>query len=500
MVLSPPSRFYFFMALFSCLSLALFSCKEGSRNQKSAAKDQALVEYEELARTNASASLNQQGDSVFQIGEYYTALAFYQHAMDSAAVRADSFLYYDSKLDIASVYDRIGEPKKAVEIGEQVTQAFIRSGDSSRTGRAYTALAGFYGKANMPEQSMEATRKGFAILKQQGPLIHRCAIYNQMAFTHSDQGNWAQALPLLDTALQLMEASGTLNQRPGMLLNLGNCHRNLGNWAAARRCLEAAAAEADSLHQAPVLARALEHLSQVAEATGDPASALLLFRRAKTIRDSIFTESKAQSLQEIEVRYQTREKEQELKLLRADERLKTAQRNSLLLTVFFVVTIMGLGLYFQRLKLRNIRQDFTQKQQEMTEFITLLMAKNTQLGNAEGNQERIVQISHESADMGDNGQENLYDNRILTDSDWEMFKKRFEQLHPGFILRLRARFPELSSGEERFFLLVKINLNGQEIASILGITANAVKKSRQRLRKRLGLAPEDDLEVFVHTF
>jgi len=93
--------------------------------------------------------------------------------------------------------------------------------------------------------------------------------------------------------------------------------------------------------------------------------------------------------------------------------------------------------------------------------------------------------------------DSLYNNRILTDTDWELFKKRFEQSYPGFLLRLRTRFPEMSSAEERLFLLIKINLNGQEIANILGITANAVKKSRQRLRKRLELTPENDLEAFV---
>ena len=493
-------RFCSFVALGAIWYLSLYACKDGSRATKETTDNRATMSYEEIAQTNASAALNQRADSALEIGEYHTALALYQRSMDSASVQADSFLYYDSKLDIASVYDRLGEPKKAIEITEQTVSALMRSGDSSRIGRAYNALAGFYGKAMMPEQSLAASLKGFQLLKRHGSPIERCASYNQMAFIYSDQGNWASALPLLDTALQLMEASGVLDQRPGMRLNLGNCHRNLGNWSEARRYLEAAAAEADSLHQAHILARTLERLSQVAEATGDPASALRLFQRAKTIRDSLFTESKAKSLQELEVKYQTREKEQELALLRANEHLKTSQRNLLLLGIFSIATLMGLGLYLQRLKLRNIRHTLAQKQQEMAEFVALLMAKNAQLGDLGNNQEQPVQTSTEHADADNIPTESVYNDRILTESDWELFKKRFERLYPGFILRLRSQFPEMSNGEERLFLLIKINLNGQEIANTLGITFNAVKKSRQRLRKRLELSPEEDLEVFVQGF
>lgn len=457
--------------------------------------------YEELAQTNIAAYLNQQADSAFETGAYPTALQLYQQSMDSASVQADSFLHYDSKLDIASVYDRLGDAPKAIVLAEEVTKAFIRGGDSIRIGRAYTALAGFYGKANKTEESKIASKKGFEILKNHGPLIQRCALYNQMAFMQSDQGNWVAALPLLDTALQLMEASQILNQRPGMRLNIGDCHRNLGNWSQARFYLKAAISEADSLHQAHVLARALERLSQLEESVGDPKSALQLFRRAKSIRDSIFTENKAKNLQELEVQYQTREKEQALNLLLADERLKSSQRNLLLLAIFFIGTVMGLGLYFQRLKLKNIRRELTQKQAEMADFVNLLMAKNTQLTYNERSQgDAVIEDSPTTAEIEDVSSENLYNNRILTDSDWELFKRRFEQLYPGYILRLRSTYPELSSGEERLFLLIKINLNGQEIANILGITGNAVKKSRQRLRKRLALAQDVELETFIQGF
>jgi DNA-binding CsgD family transcriptional regulator len=303
-----------------------------------------------------------------------------------------------------------------------------------------------------------------------------------------------------------MVASGTLDQRPGMRLNIGNCHRNLGNWTEARRYLEAAAAEADSLGQAHVEARSIERLSQVAEATGDPTSALRLFRRAKAIRDSLFTAEKTRNLQELEIQYETREKEQEIKLLRTNEQLQKSQRNLLLAGLLAAVAIFSLGLYIQRLKLRNARQILAQKQQEMADYVEMLQAKNVQLGDLERSQQAMPHLhtmpegEQVNSDLDDDSTESLYNNRILTDRDWESFKYRFERIHPGYLQRLRTRYPELSGAEERLCLLLKINLNSQEIANILGITTNGVKKSRQRLRKRLSMKADDDLEAFIHTF
>lgn len=472
----------------------LFSCNESrtdGESQEISDLNRAEMEYEDLAKVNVAARLNQLGDSVFELAEYSAAMAFYQRSMDSAAVQADSFLYYDSRLDLACVYDRIGEQQKAVEIAEPIVDAFIRGGDSVRIGRVYTTLAGFYGKLNQQDKSLEASIKGFDILKQQSSPIHRCAAYNQMAFNYSDRGRWDQALPLLDTALYWMENSGALSQHPGMLLNIGNCHRELGHRAEARHYLEAAAAEADSLGQAHVYARSLERLSQLAESSGDPVTALRLFKQAKSIRDSMFTAEKDRTLRELEVEYQTREKEQEIELLKAEQRAEKNHRLLLFAGFIFALTILGYIVYNSRMKLRRAQQILDQNRQELQEYTRLLLSKNTQL--------TALEQATQPGSGGDDeaAAESLYNSRILTDTDWELFKRRFESSHPGYLLRLRQAYPELSGAEERLMLLIKLGFNSQEVADTLGISPNGVKKGRQRLRKRLEISPEEDLEQFV---
>lgn len=473
-----------------------------SCNRTPAPVQQADIEQEEQPEMTAAYRLNQAGDSALQVGDYDRALALFQHSMDSAAAYADSFKYYDSRLDMACVYDRLGELEKSINIGIPVLEAFVRSGDSSRIGRTYSTLSAFYGRAEMPDKALEMAKKGFDILKYYGSDIERCAAYNQMAFTYSDDGRWKDALPLLDTALQLMHLSGVLDQLPGMCLNIGDCHREIGNIPEAQRYLRQAAALADNSGQMHIKARSLERLSQIAEAEGKTAVALPLYRQAVALKDSIFRADKVKRLQELEVRYKTREKEQEILLLRAEEKASVARRN--LLWTLWIVSIATacFGLLRWRARARASEHELTSSRIQLQEFARVLIEKNARLMELEemasDKQAPIADISHNTEENETSpGVSDLYNFRILTDQDWNAFKLLFERSYPNYLQRLRTAFPDITSAEERLGLLLKINLQRQEIASMLGVSDSTVKKGRTRLRRRLALTEDQSLEEFL---
>lgn len=473
-----------------CLAAFFFSCNtENPDNQAAAA-------YEKGRKT--AFLLNQQGDSATTMGDYPKAISLYQQSIDSAAVHADSFLYYDSRLDLANVYSFMGEQNKAISIAEPVLEAYHRSGDTSRIGRAYSTLAIFYGRAEMPGKTMEATQKGFALLRNHGSLIERCAAYNQMAFSFNDAKEYEKALPLFDTALHLMKASGILNQLPGMLLNVGDCHRKLGHAGEARIFLEDAAHKADSLDQKHVRAKALERLSQLAESAGDHATALALFRGSKQLMDSVFTMEKNRTIQQLELERLELEKENEIAQIKSKSKLASLRFIFFLTVLSLLLLFAGERLYRWRKKLVKSKEELAFARQNLLEFTHVLREKNSRLSQLE-NALQQTEISDDPAEK-DVHEVFLFNTTILTESDWAAFKTHFERAYPGFLFRLRSTFSELSSAEERLFLLLKLNLQRQEIASTLGISIDSVKKGRNRLRKRLKLAETDDLERFIRDF
>jgi DNA-binding CsgD family transcriptional regulator len=295
--------------------------------------------------------------------------------------------------------------------------------------------------------------------------------------------------------------SGVLTQLPGMYLNIGNCHRNIGNMPQARQYLQAALTAADSSGQVHVKARTLERLSQIAETSGDPATALKLYRQAVFIKDSIFKEDKIKSLQNLEVQFKTREQEQEILLLRAKENEQTARR--MLGWAFWIcsVAVIGFWLLRWRAQAKSSQRQLAGSRAQLREFTQMMLAKNTRLLELEqADSERRTHFSTPEQPEEENevhsGTE-LYNFRILTDQDWNAFKQLFERSYPRYLRRLRTAFPDITNAEERLALLLKINLNRQEIAAMLGVSESTVKKGRARLRRRLALSENQNLEVFL---
>ncbi|NUQ25910.1 MAG: tetratricopeptide repeat protein [Saprospiraceae bacterium] len=501
------SRFCQSAILLIAISSLFSNCEPAQQNEKAAKKSSEVdsASYAELMENKAAFRLNQQGDSAIAVGDYKKAVELFHQSIDAAAAEADSFAYYDSKLDLACVHDRLNELNTSIEIGENVLQAYLRSGDSSRVGRAYYTLSAFYSHAGNHAKGLETARKGFDITKNDESLMGRCAAYNQMAFTYSDGGDWASALPLLDSALLFMKASGHLDQLAIMYVNLGDCYKHLGYWEKAKSYMIEAEAITDSLQQRHIQARALEHLSEIAENEGKYKESLDLFKEGKALKDTIFKEKDIQELHNLQVRYETREKQFEIDLLKAEKQVERNRHNWMF---FLWSAISGFAIFLLvswRIKLLRSQKNLKENHRQLNEFARLLLEKNTQLAATGQDQYPVPEapsdhLENTSIADEENSTFYLYNSRILTDRDWELFKTYFEKGNPGYLLRLRKDFPKLSNAEERLLLLIKLKFNTTEIASTLGISKDSVKKGRQRLRKRLELHVEDDLEQFIQSF
>ncbi len=81
--------------------------------------------------------------------------------------------------------------------------------------------------------------------------------------------------------------------------------------------------------------------------------------------------------------------------------------------------------------------------------------------------------------------------------DWESISLLFAELNPEFKRRLHEKHPELTASYVRLASLIYLGLGTKHIARLLAINPDSVKKSRQRLRAKLGLAPGTDIETYL---
>lgn len=63
--------------------------------------------------------------------------------------------------------------------------------------------------------------------------------------------------------------------------------------------------------------------------------------------------------------------------------------------------------------------------------------------------------------------------------------------------QLKRRFPELTAYDLRLCTYLKSNLTTKEIAVLLNITPDSVKKAKHRLRKKIGALPNLDWKALL---
>ncbi len=83
---------------------------------------------------------------------------------------------------------------------------------------------------------------------------------------------------------------------------------------------------------------------------------------------------------------------------------------------------------------------------------------------------------------------------------WEEFNIYLNEVDQDFVKSLVAQHPELTKNDIRISTLIRLQLNTKEIASLLNVSTRAVEKSRQRLKKRLNLYKNQDLDKYILNF
>jgi|GEM_PF-6512226 adenylate cyclase len=70
-------------------------------------------------------------------------------------------------------------------------------------------------------------------------------------------------------------------------------------------------------------------------------------------------------------------------------------------------------------------------------------------------------------------------------------------VNAAFLDRLSTRFPSLTKSERELCSLIRLNISNKDTGILLKTSTNAINVTRSRLRKKLGLSREEDMEVFI---
>lgn len=195
---------------------------------------------------------------------------------------------------------------------------------------------------------------------------------------------------------------------------------------------------------------------------------------------------------------------------------KEQLKNNALIVILFLLSSSSISIFLllkKRIKVQVYNYDnkvlklqlqklesekkLNEKVNSLKTYKIYLSEKNSQINHLkeEINQIKSSKISYLEEKNGE--LEKLLQSHLMTDENWTNFKRIFKEEQSEYCIFLNENFPELTDSNLRIIFLYRMGLNNGQIAQILGVTIDAIKKAKQRLRKKY---TEDYKLIFTKDF
>ena len=139
-------------------------------------------------------------------------------------------------------------------------------------------------------------------------------------------------------------------------------------------------------------------------------------------------------------------------------------------------------------QLKNKTIDLASKAREYEEKNRLLTSLQEKCSLAQTNPSRAAGLWKEMYRM-------IESNMKIDDNTFDI---QMNELHQEFFRKLKQAYPSLSNNDLRLCAYLKIGMNSKEIADLMNIQPSSSYISRSRLRKKLGLNPDENLYDFLN--
>jgi tetratricopeptide (TPR) repeat protein len=243
------------------------------------------------------------------------------------------------------------------------------------------------------------------------------------------------------------------------------------------------------------------------------------YQKYIALNDSVFNSDMNQKVAEMNVKYETEKKEIENQFLKSglDAQKKTQKYllASQAMSLAFILAMIAFVIALRKnLKNKNkqlnhkeeinqllrvqYQKDLDYKNRELEMMVETIKNKNEML-------ETIRSIMLEEIKQNCNAPVETFHRTVKTiqshmtaDQNWELLERQIHELSADFREKMLNKHPHLTPNDFKLLTYLKLKLPQREIAALMNITEDSVRKQKYRLRKKLNLNGED-LESYLNS-
>lgn len=424
------------------------------------------------------------------------------------------------------LYCRLSDYQQAITLNDKATAIFKSIADSAQIAECYNSRGIIHTYLNEFNIAESFFRQALAINRSIKDLKKVAANLNNLCLYEGDTKE----------KLEFIQEAITINKNLNSNWSLAENYNNMGkqyfyakNYSHALKALEQAHETAKTLEAKDLICDNYEYSSWVYAALGDYPKAYKNLQQltslSKELHSGILLRNIEQEINKkkiLEQRQAAELKEQAYEI----ELLKRNQYTTLIFLLLLIVVCIFVYKWYKRKKRMELMEAQYKLKQSEKEIVELkvrqqeleLQAAQNALNNSRQETTNFAVFLQSRNELLDKIREMIKEGYRLNENEISVHLKKInafikqhqngdktnsalllsiEEKNQEFLVRLTKLHPNLTIGEKHLATLLRVNLSTKDIAMLTGTMPKTINMNRYRLRKALGLLPEDELVKYL---
>lgn len=436
--------------------------------------------------------------------QWDTSMSLALKSLNYGEKSGDKTIIAKACLNLGNIYYNL----KNIEKSKSFYQMAIRTGHPHTVASATSNLGLIYSYQGQIDSAKYMLTKALAMfdnLKDSSLLVlSNIAITNLNLGTISyDEKEYGLAKKYFNTSLRTSYKIKDFNNIVLNYLNFGQVFIAEKNFTLAFEVIDRASNISDSLKMHHLLNYCNYAMSQLKFAQGDFKTAYEMLAQFFSTKDSLSAKDIENKIANLQMKYESEKSQQQIVNLKNATQIERYRTASIIIFLVFSSLLVIFYLNKRRVVARNrmevlnkqkveAQKNFEKAQNDIVYF-TKLIQENTERIECF---EKELLSSYRNSDEVTQKQEKLRTMKILRDEDWVYYKTLFSEVYSSFYNKMMS-IPDLSEGDRRQVLLLKMGYTHKMSADVLGISTEGIKRARQRLARKLNLLDASKLEEYI---
>lgn len=464
-----------------------------------------LLEMDDI--DGLTTTFNNIGTVYYELGNYTQAQ---EYLLQSLKLAEET----NNELTASRALNNLGNVQYDQSNNEQALEYYSRSlalkeklGQRFSLPLTYNNIGLIYTNLEDHEKAVENLTQSATIAEEVDDMYSMTRAYSNLGIEYSRIGEYETALHILNESIKMKLEINDLDGLASSYLYRGDVYLKTNRFKLAQADCSQSFEMARTSGAQNLQKEALGCLSSVSEALGDYKSSLAFQKEYISLKDSLFNKEKTQELTRAAMNYEF-EKQQLASTIAFEQDLNEEHQKFFITLITSLVVIAGMlflywkynqNLKYKKLENVMLNSELEHQQNDLTNF-AVNISNNQAWAESLAEKLEVIKTStgrKRGAEMDE--LEAAIKNKVWVNKESEEFYKKIDAFSSAFYNKLTTQFEGLTKTEIRLCSLIKLNLDTKQIAVLQNINPSSVKMSRNRLRKKLNLGPEDDLHAFLQT-